>query len=258
MFPRTRELTKRDPFVSQEELHSRPIGIPSQVVAILWMGLSAFTDGVLTLLLVIRFIRTRSNTSSPRSGTIITRLISLTLETVLLTHIIGASMCLIFLASPPSRRTQHPLFWVLLEIITELYALSILFTVNARNPAKDELEGIGGGGRQGVSNPSTILMGQTELDRRVEGYQGSTPFGVRMVMPTLGYQSSSLGYINGSVSHQSNSDPNSSNLDTPFTQGVENAWTDVNRTEGTHPLAHEDEDKEGIQGQRDQLETKTL
>lgn len=248
-------LTRPDPFVSHDELHSRPIGIPSQVVAILWMGMSAFTDGVLTLLLVIHFIRTRSTTTSPRSGTIITRLVSLTLETVLLTHIVGASMCIIFLASPPARRTEHPLFWVLLETITELYALSILFTINARNPAKDELDGISGGagGRSGVNAESTIAMGQTELDRRVEGYQGSTPFGVRVVMPTLGYQSSSLGYIQGSSSHQWSSGPDTSmsDLETPATQGIEHAWLDVDRE-------HETDKDGGNSKVRRESEIKTL
>lgn len=229
------QLTKLDPFVSHQELHDRPIGIPSQVVAILWMGMSAFTDGVLTLLLVIRFIRTRSSTTSLRSGTIVTRLVSLTLETVLLTHIVGASMCIIFLASPPARRTSHPLFWVLLEIITELYALSILFTINARNPAKDELDGMDAGGRQGQSQEATIALGQTELDRRVEGYQGSTPFGIRVAMPTLGYHSS-LGYQDGTTSQQWTSEPNSANLETPYHQGVEDAWSDGDQNGVSYPL----------------------
>lgn len=203
--------------------------MPSQVVAILWMGLSAFTDGCLTLLLVTRFLRSRTTTSTPRSSDIISRLIALTLETVMLTHIVGASMCIIFLASPPARRTQHPLFWVLLEIITELYALSILFTINSRNPVKDQLDGLSGGGRQGIDAPTAVPMGQTELERRVEGYQGSTPFGVRMVMPTLGYQSSSLGYAGTSSGGDGvpPSDPDSSALETPFTQGLEGGWPEL-------------------------------
>lgn len=216
--------------------------------------MSAFTDGVLTLLLVIRFIRTRSSTSSPRSESVITRLISLTLETVLLTHIVGASMCIIFLASPPARRTQHPLFWILLEVITELYALSILFTINARNPAKDDLQGMSGGGRQSANPDSAVIMamGQTDLDRRVEGYQGSTPFGVRMAMPTLGYQSSSLGYIDEAVSHQWTSDPNSSNLETPYNQGAENAFQN-SQSEPQNAMKDEEDSTE-----RRESEIKTL
>ena len=147
------------------------------------MGMSAFTDGVLTLLLLTRFVRSKSTSTSP---SVISRLIALTLETVLMTHVVGAAMCIIFLASPPARRTQHPLFWVLLEIITELYALSILFTINARRPAKDELNDLSGGGR--VSIPTVLdTPGISELDRRVEGYQGSTPFGVRLGVTTLDY-----------------------------------------------------------------------
>lgn len=161
-------------------------------------------------------------------------------------------MCIIFLASPPSRRTQHPLFWVLLEIITELYALSILFTINSRNAAKDDLEGVSSGGRQGNGPAaSAIPVGQTELDRRVEGYQGSTPFGVRMVMPTLGYQNSSLGYIDDTTEQQSSSDPNSLALETPFTQGTEMDW----RVSGdeTYRLStlKDGDDEVDIEGHRD-------
>jgi len=147
------------------------------------MGMSAFTDGVLTLLLITRFVRSKSATT--QSSSTISRLIALTLETVLLTHIVGASMCIIFLASPAATRTQHPLFWILLEIITELYALSILFTINARRPASDETDDANTGGRQ-------TLDETYELDRQVEGYQGSTPFGVRAV-PSLEYQDDSAG-----------------------------------------------------------------
>lgn len=227
--------------------------MPSQVVAILWMGLSAFTDGCLTLLLVTRFIRSRTPASSPRSSDIVSRLIALTLETVLLTHIVGAAMCVIFLASPPERRTQHPLFWVLLEIITELYALSILFTINSRNPAKDELEGLSGGGRQGGGAMSEAVLGQTELERRVEGYQGSTPFGVRMVMPTLGYEDSSMVYIEESNGSRSMSDPSSSNLETPFSQGAPD-WPIPEDKEGDlSAMAGGDKDRKG-----DRLEMRTL
>lgn len=75
---------------------------------------------------------------------------------------------------------------MLLEIITELYALSILFTINARRPAKDELDDLSGGGR--VSMPTVLdTPGISELDRRVEGYQGSTPFGVRLGVTSLDY-----------------------------------------------------------------------
>lgn len=152
------------------------------------MGMSAFTDGVLTLLLITRFVRSKSQTIS--SPWIISRLIALTLETVLLTHIVGASMCIIFLASPAATRTRHPLFWILLEIITELYALSIQFTINARRPANDGLEDANTGGRQ-------TLAETHELDRQVEGYQGSTPFGVQLV-PSLEYQGDSASRVGDS------------------------------------------------------------
>lgn len=258
------KLTSLDPFVSHDELHGRPIGIPSQVVAILWMGLSALTDGCLTLLLVARFLRSRSATSTPRASSIISRLVALTLETVMLTHVVGASMCIIFLASPPATRTQHPLFWFLLEIITELYALSILFTINARNSAKDELEALSGGGRQAVRTESVMVpMGQTELDRHVEGYQGSTPFGVRMVMPTLGYQSSSAvyGYVGSSSGEHGSSDPNSSNLETPYTQAMQGAWPGIDTSNGDSKDKLDEDDRgrtPGTPPERQAVERQTL
>jgi len=206
-----------DPFVPGDQLHDRPISVPSQVVAILWMGMSAFTDGVLTLLLVTRFVRSKSPTTS--SPSTISRLIALTLETVLLTHIVGASMCIIFLASPPARRTQHPLFWILLEIITELYALSILFTINARKPASDDLYDVNSGGR---GNFEGVTFGMSALDRQVEGYQGSTPFGVQMEVPELGYQNSTGG-VGGSESNGGGS----SELVTPHHQQDGKVWDDI-------------------------------
>lgn len=206
-----------DPFVPGDQLHGRPISIPSQVVAILWMGMSAFTDGALTLLLITRFVRSKSSTTS--SPSTISRLIALTLETVLLTHIVGASMCIIFLASPPARRTQHPLFWILLEIITELYALSILFTINSRRPASDDLDDANSGGRATFTN---LPNGTSALDRHVEGYQGSTPFGVPMV-PSLDYRDDS------SAGQQGDSEGNGgrSELVTPFHQQEGKAWPDI-------------------------------
>jgi hypothetical protein len=181
------------------------------------MGMSAFTDGVLTLLLVTRFVRSKSPTTS--SPSTISRLIALTLETVLLTHIVGASMCIIFLASPAARRTQHPLFWILLEIITELYALSILFTINARKPASDDLCEVNSGGR---GNLEGVTIGMSALDRQVEGYQGSTPFGVRMAVPSLNYQSSTGGVDVSEGNGGASSEPV-----TPYVQQDGKAWDDM-------------------------------
>jgi hypothetical protein len=207
-----------DPFVPGDQLHDRPISIPSQVVAILWMGMSAFTDGVLTLLLVTRFVKSKSPTTS--SPSTISRLIALTLETVLLTHVVGASMCIIFLALPAARRTQHPLFWILLEIITELYALSILFTINARKPASDDLYEVNSGGR---GNLVGVTIGMTALDRQVEGYQGSTPFGVRIGVPSLDYQDNGVVRTGESEGNEGGS----SELATPYNQQDGKAWADI-------------------------------
>jgi hypothetical protein len=181
------------------------------------MGMSAFTDGALTLLLVTRFVKSKSPTTS--SPSTISRLIALTLETVLLTHIVGASMCIIFLASPPARRTQHPLFWILLEIITELYALSILFTINARRPAGDDLSDANTGGR---GNFAGITDGTSALDRQVEGYQGSTPFGVQLVIPSLGYESSTGGVRGSEGIRGGSSEPV-----TPYVHQDGKVWPDI-------------------------------
>jgi hypothetical protein len=100
-----------------------------------------------------------------------------------------------------------------------LYALSILFTINARRPARDELDEASSGGRGTVEG---IPSGMTSLDRRVEGYQGSTPFGVRMGVPSLDYQGSTGGTGN-SGGHASGS----SEMVTPFNQEDGKAWPDI-------------------------------
>lgn len=156
---------------------SRPIGVPSQIVAIAWMGCSAFTDGLLSSILIYYFFQARRGTTRWTTRRIAKRFIALTLETVLLTHVVGAIMCIIFLASPAAHRTKNNLFWVLLEIITELYALSILFTIihheSVRVALKDEVYPvvqIGGNWTEGQAR----AMRQTELDWRVEGHRASS------------------------------------------------------------------------------------
>ena len=185
----TARLWSEAPFVSEAEWKhiTSTIGIPSQVVAITWMGCSAVVDGGITLVLVLRLRPHRS--SSPR---IVSRLIALTLETVLLTHMAGATMCVIFLASDPAHRTGGPggtLFWILIEIITELYALSMLFTINSRRTIRGAdlfnsttTKASAPQGESAYANG----FGVTEVERRVEGYQGDTPFGV-VIVPPLDY-----------------------------------------------------------------------
>lgn len=175
----TARLWAESPWVSALEwAHTtKAIGVPSQVVAITWMGMSAFVDGSITLILIIRLRPHRS--SSPF---LVKRLITLTLETVLLTHMCGAAMCIIFLASPAKHRTDKDIFWVLIEIITELYALSILFTVNSRRFIRDPDSSFGtSSDRRKTGDGETMFangFGVSEVERRVEGYQGDTPFGV--------------------------------------------------------------------------------
>lgn len=157
-------------------MQSRPIGVPSQIVAIAWMGLSAITDGTLSVILCCCFFQARRASLQWSTRKIAKRLIALTLETVLLTHIVGAIMCIIFLASPKEHRTKNDLFWVLLEIITELYALSILFTIIHHETIRTTMRGddrIGDGTMERDGHGAVFDMGQTELDRRVEGHRGA-------------------------------------------------------------------------------------
>jgi hypothetical protein len=108
----------------------------------------------------------------------------------------------------------------LLEIITELYALSILFTINARKPASDDLYEVNSGGR---GNLVGVTIGMTALDRQVEGYQGSTPFGVRIGVPSLDYQDNGVVRTGESEGNEGGS----SELATPYNQQDGKAWADI-------------------------------
>ncbi len=171
----TARIWSNNPFVSIDVFKAKQIGIVATVVAISWMGLTAITDGILTVVLIRTFVRARSANPQPT----INRLIRLTLETVLLTHLVGAIMCIIFLTSPSASRTNQNAFWIFLEMVTELYALSILFTINSKSASKDveranmtyQAEGRHGGERSGAD--ADIALRQSVLDRRVEGYQGA-------------------------------------------------------------------------------------
>lgn len=175
----TARIWSDDPWVSAYDFGQRQIGVPSQAVAIAWMGLSAFTDGTLTAALVYRFMKARRSSVFESTQSLAARLIALTLETVLLTHLVGGVMCVIFLASPPARRTDQDMFWVLLEIITELYALSILFTINARAKFRRVLGPQSEGTEPPIPLSDKVLPAhQSAIDMQVEGYQGSSPFGV--------------------------------------------------------------------------------
>jgi hypothetical protein len=174
-------LWARDPWVSREDFSSRVIGVPSQIVAILWMGLSASLDGFLTLTLIRCLWRARSPTFD-NTNDVIKRLIALTLETVLLTHICGAVMCVLFLSQPAAHRTKTTAFWIFLEIITELYSLSIVFTINARSTARRMLSGhkppttplpaaTASPAPPPEAQPTRDFRDQRQLDFAVEGYQ---------------------------------------------------------------------------------------
>ncbi|KAI5480351.1 hypothetical protein MNV49_000926 [Pseudohyphozyma bogoriensis] len=94
-----------------------------------WLGMSAILDGTITLLLMIKLAKTTSAFESTKA--VIRGAMRLTMETVFLTHLVGGVMAILFL----STRTRLDAFWVLLEVITELYALSILFTIKRKSSA---------------------------------------------------------------------------------------------------------------------------
>ena len=167
----------------------RTIGVPSQAVAITWMGLTAATDLSITLVLVYRFWQARRSPHSSGSSSLyaaFSKFIALTLETVLLTHLCGAIMCVLFLAAPAAARTRDALFWVLLEVVTELYALSILFTINTYATVRMEYNNPHPNGTISLDElssqplplpppPPPDLAGSA-LDRWVEGHRGETPY----------------------------------------------------------------------------------
>jgi hypothetical protein len=104
-------------------------------------------------------------------------------------------MCVVFLSRPAAHRTDLDIFWVLIEIITELYALSMLFTINSRRLVRrenasvtltEDMPSIEEEGEEKV-------YGASEIERRVEGYQGDTPFGVMPQPRGPAHQLSSLG-----------------------------------------------------------------
>ncbi|ORX35367.1 hypothetical protein BD324DRAFT_652500 [Kockovaella imperatae] len=170
-------LWANDPWLSAAEWaeKTKVVGIPSEIVAIIWMALSAFTDGAITFILIYKF---RSHSS--RSPRLAARLVALTLETVLLTHLCEAVLCIIYLTSPIAHRTRSNMFWILLEVTNELYALSILFTINSRRQLKEMTRSGEVSTSTGQGESMCVDFGVSGVERRVEGYQGDTPFGVQM------------------------------------------------------------------------------
>lgn len=194
----TAYLWAADPWVSTESFSSRTIGVPSQIVAILWMGLSASLDALLTLTLLRALWRARSPTFDTTND-VIRRLIALTLETVLLTHLCGAAMCVLFLSQPAAHRTKTTAFWILLEVITELYALSVVFTINARSGARRTLKGSQNttptpaptptpgplaAATDTLPAPTRDFRDQRQLDFAVEGFQDVPRFSYHFPPPT--------------------------------------------------------------------------
>ena len=218
----TARLWADDPFVSaiEWEHQTKTIGVPSQIVAIVWMGLSAATDGSITFILIYHF---RSHFS--QSPKLFTRLISLTLETVLLTHICGGTMCIIFLASPAAHRTSTNIFWVLLEVITELYALSMLFTINARRSIRKVTAGgitvvIEDVENKNDAESMCVDFGVSGVERRVEGYQGDAPFGVPLETLLKDQESHSSGQLSSGGGYREGGSSSSGSETKAGTPGV--------------------------------------
>lgn len=202
----TARIWSYNPFVSHEEFSQRTIGVPSQVVAILWMGLSATVDGIVTVVLLFCFSKAKSETTFDGTSSLIKKLMGLTMSTVLLTHLCGAAMCVLFLSAPAAHRTKSDPFWVLLEIVTELYALSLLFTINSRSAVRKTFEGTRV--EEGLNDVDLEVKQEDQvpkqgkeinladssatlnwLDRQVEGPQGGPSLLVEM--PALSYHSRS-------------------------------------------------------------------
>ena len=92
-------------------------------------------------------------------------------------------MCILFLIAPKEHRTKSDLFWVLLEVITELYALSILFTIIQHESVRSGMKEVYPIVEAGPVQLS--IGGQTQLDRIVEGYpsEGDSPLSPQCVTP---------------------------------------------------------------------------
>ena len=138
-----------------------------------------------------------------------------------MTHICGAMMCIIYLASPPAHRTDKDIFWILLEVITELYALSILFTINARRSLRKAASNGVPSAESGVSESMCVDFGVSGVERRVEGYQGDTPFGVRLeVLGGNAYDSDKAAQLSPSRTEHDSSSNSSGSETKAETPGV--------------------------------------
>ena len=100
--------------------------------------------------------------------------LQLTLETVFLTHLVGLVMVVLFL----SKRTSTNAFWILLELVTELYALSVLFTLNSRQSMRQSFVGTRGGLRTiPMTQPGVQVVEQPVQAELSEGKELDTDSG---------------------------------------------------------------------------------
>lgn len=115
------------PFQTQEEFEAMSIGPVADAFPTVWLTCAAAIDGGLTATLIYTLLKERQFHKHTRQ--LLYEIAGLTLETVLLTHVIGATLFVLWLTS----RTRTNAFWFFIEIIAECYALSVLFTLNSRN-----------------------------------------------------------------------------------------------------------------------------
>ncbi|KAL7006524.1 hypothetical protein EMMF5_003945 [Cystobasidiomycetes sp. EMM_F5] len=120
-------LWAQDPFIPYAQFQDISVGPAANALPTVWLSCAACIDGGITASLVYMLYREKHDYRHTKA--LVMNVIRLTLETVLLTHIIGATLFVLWLTS----RTTTNAFWFFIEIISEMYALSVLFTLNSRN-----------------------------------------------------------------------------------------------------------------------------
>lgn len=120
-----RRNTSLTPFHRYCPIQAIKLGPAANAMPTVWFSLAATIDGSITLSLLYLLLHQAHAYTHTRE--MLLQVVRLTLETVLLTHAIGATLFVLWLVS----RTRSNMFWFLLEIIAETYSLSILFTLKS-------------------------------------------------------------------------------------------------------------------------------
>ncbi|KAM0752149.1 hypothetical protein T439DRAFT_324227 [Meredithblackwellia eburnea MCA 4105] len=125
----------RHPFDLDYTFRTAGISPAAIHIPVVWLVCSALLDAFVTGMLLFNLATTPTHFQASR--TLVRKVMVLTLETVLVTHVVGAVMAILFFV----KGTRTDAFWLLLSIITECYALSILFTINSRRTFRQSFEG---------------------------------------------------------------------------------------------------------------------